>query len=137
MRGAQREYFSPVDTLAEAGVVHDWITFDPKVVPQFHIIRSATHDGTRAFTMETVRSALAPLVNRTAYYRSEPPPEDAQIRYVVGWARLTTAFGRVWLPCSTDHKYPGQRERIRIPVRVILDAPPPIAPLTDHRSSDG
>ena len=117
----RREWINPLDYIrdqmgiAEAG---EWITFDPKVDYQYRIIRQQSHDGLVAFTEELIARALLPLVTRTSFYKPAGEPDKFR-HYVVGWLRLATAYGMVDLPCG---RYPGQRERLTIPVRTIEPA---------------
>lgn len=130
---SHRERFNPLEYLASReftvsrGDVNEMrrlrpeelahIRFDPEIVPEYRIIRGTRHDGTMLFTEELIGNALMPLVNRESYYRRTKPADWStvrDIRYVVGLARLATAYGTVDLPVG---RYPGQRERITIPVR--------------------
>jgi hypothetical protein len=116
---SDRQYFNPVEWLERFwGINAPHITFDPVVKPQYRIIRSSTSDGTLIFTLQMLASAFDPLVAQDSFYKPNPPTEDVkEIQYVLGWARHATIYGSVWLPCSKTHKYPGQHERITIPVR--------------------
>jgi hypothetical protein len=112
---SSREYFNPIEWLQSQGVECGHITFDPTVVPQYRIRRGSAHDGTLVFTYENIWRALEPLVTRTSYYKlTEPPSEPGVVRYTVGRARLAAVYGMVDLPVG---RYPGQRERVTVPVR--------------------
>jgi hypothetical protein len=116
---SERRYFNPIDWLAARGVDCSHITFDPTVTPEYRIIRGSTHDGTFMFTDELYGRALGPLANRSSFYKGTEPDwsKVESVRYTVGLARHATVYGKVMLPCSTTQPYPGQRERLTIPVR--------------------
>jgi len=111
---SHREYLNPVEWLQLQGVKCDHITFDPAVIPQYRIRRGSAHDGTLVFTLENIWRALKPLVTQTSFYKPEPPQDSMTVSYVVGLARIATVYGMVDLPVG---RYPGQRERITVPVR--------------------
>lgn len=114
-----RHFFNPIAWLENRGVNCSHITFDPALKPEYRIIRGTTHDGTLLFTEEVIGKALAPLANRSSFYKHTEPDWEMvkEVRYTVGLARLATVFGQVMLPCSATQTYPGQRERITVPVR--------------------
>ena len=90
------------------------ITYDPDLVQQYKIIRQQSHDGTQMFTWQMIRDSMLNLFHMNSYYRPMGlPPEDCYIHYTVGTIRLVTVHGYVDLPAG---RYPGQRERIVIPV---------------------
>jgi hypothetical protein len=91
------------------------ITFDANVEPQYYIVRQTTHDGTCMFSMDMFQSAMQPLLYGLSYYKPMGlPPDGCDVVYTVGEARHVSVFGKVSLPCG---RYPGMRERIRIPVK--------------------
>jgi hypothetical protein len=91
------------------------IAFDPNLKHQYRIIRQQSHDGTQIFTCQMMEDALMNLFRRNSYYAPMGlPAEDVDIFYTVGPIRLVTVHGKVNLPAG---RYPGQRERITIPVR--------------------
>ena len=91
------------------------ITFDPAVQHQFVIRRGMAHDGTFAHRMQLIQTALMPLFQRSCYFKpmGELPAGMMPI-YTVGTIKLFSVFGLVDLPAG---RYPGERERIVIPVR--------------------
>lgn len=114
-----REYVNPIKMLEDWGFrfPHDHITVDPDVEPEYRIYsRKTTHDGTLIFTLEALIDAMTRLVEKRTYYKPSEPDWSRvrDIRYTIGLARLATVFGLVDLPCG---RFPGQRERITIPVR--------------------
>lgn len=122
----ERHRIDPVAYMRKKGWPCDHITYDPKMRKgDYSIIRGSTHDGTMVFTHELVETPLALLVNRQTFHK----PREAEfmaaedVRYVVGPLRLATVFGLVKLPCSETMRYPGQRERVRIPVRMVTSGP--------------
>lgn len=91
------------------------ITFDANVEPQYYIVRQTTHDGTCMFSTEMFQDAMGPLLGGYSYYKPMGiPPDGCDVVYTVGEARHVSVFGKVNLPCG---RYPGMRERIRIPVK--------------------
>ena len=91
------------------------ITYDPTVKHQYRIIRQQSHDGTLMSTYNLIQNALSTLFNRSSYYvPMGVVPEDCDVIYTVGTIKIATVFGSVDLHCG---RYPGQRERITIPVR--------------------
>jgi len=94
------------------------ITYDPTVKKQYRIVRKTGHDGTLMFTRSMFKEAMLPLLCRTSFYKPEPRPDGCEPFYTVGRIRHAVAYGRVWLRCSTEHKYPGLVESLTIPVRV-------------------
>lgn len=90
------------------------ITYDPSLVPQYRIIRQQSHDGTQIFTLDLIRDSMMHLFTMNSYYKPMGlPPEDCYVQYTVGTIRLVTVYGTVDIPAG---RYPGQRERIIIPV---------------------
>lgn len=128
--GSSRRWFNPLEWLTryceakeipDAGVALAHIIYDPTLAaPDFRIIRGQVHDGLVAYTDQLIGSTLLALVRREPY-PAQRPPDDwdrvADMHYTVGMARLATVFGMVELPCSTTQRYPGQHERLTIPVR--------------------
>ena len=118
----RREWINPLDFLERYKGITDasqWITVDPNVTPQYRIIRQQVHDGCVDFTADLVMQALWPLVLRESYYAPDGVPEVLP-HYVVGMVRLAVAYGTVDLPVG---RYPGQRERLTLPVRVVEPKP--------------
>lgn len=117
-----RQKHNPLELIKQywpdADVSH--IEFDPSLRRgKYSIIRGSGGDGTLSFTTQMLQESLIPLLNMQSYYRPELPDDCNDIKaikYRVGWMRHVTIFGMVYLKCSKDHKYPGQRERIRLPV---------------------
>jgi len=102
-------------SFTEANLSH--ITFDPTLVPEYRIIRGQVHDGLFVFTFGMLHKVLLSLVNQSSYYIPTVPDDLAslkEIRYTVGWLRLSSIFRRVHLPVGW---WPGVRERLRIPVK--------------------
>ncbi len=92
-----------------------FIHYDPKVDWQYQIVREIKHVGTKAFEYDFMLNALMPLLQRNSHYRAEPPKENMLPVYTVGQIKMATVYGQVDLPIG---RYPGERQRIRIPVRV-------------------
>jgi len=117
---SRREYFNPIEWLTARGADCSHITFDPSLRPldaEYRIIRGCTHDGTVMFTEELIAKTLVRLVTRETYFRDTEPADWSKvrdIRYTVGLARRAVVLGKVNLPCG---RFPGQRERIAVPVR--------------------
>jgi hypothetical protein len=110
-----------------------WIKYDPKVKPQYRIIRQQSHDGTQFFTNELFYTAMDPLFQRTSYFTPEPPKEGMRPIYTIGVIRLVTVHGMVDVPAG---RFPGQRERLVIPVRVEWEPIPAKADLDTVTEDD-
>lgn len=95
------------------------ITYDPLMAMtdgDYFVARQCGHDGTMMFTYEMFEKALIDIARMSSYYTKNPPKEGlTRIEYTVGPARHPIVFGMVNLQCG---RYPGQRERIRFPVKV-------------------
>ncbi len=108
------EYFWP-------GVLVGHITYDPELRRgDYNIIRQCGHDGTLTFTHEMLMKGLVDIARGTSFCKKTEPADWSRVKhieYVVGPMRHVTVFGMVYLKCSKTQKYPGQRERIRMPVK--------------------
>jgi hypothetical protein len=121
----KRYRHNPLDWLRKRGWPSEHITFDPKLKAsecEYEIVRGSTHDGTMIFSYELLDNALINLAEKSSYYKPRIAEftEDTwqKVRYTVGPLKVAIAFGDVSLPCSKEHKYPGQRERVRIAVKM-------------------
>ena len=123
MSDFKRERHNPVELIKEfwpdAPVNH--ITYDPEMLEgEYNVIRQTTSDGTLAFTLEMLQRGLIEIVNMQSLCIPTKPKDWSKvkaIKYTLGKMRHATVFGNVNLPCSSTRKYPGQRERIRMPVK--------------------
>jgi hypothetical protein len=114
---------NPIDLIANfwpnANINH--ITYDPKLKKgDFNVIRQSGGDGTLTFTLEMLEKGLIGIVNMQSFCTSKEPKDWSKvkaIKYTVGSMRHAIVFGMLELKCSKDRKYPGQRERIRMPVK--------------------
>lgn len=119
----RREKRNPIDLIRkfwpEASTDH--ITYDPDMKKgDYSIIRQSGGDGTLLFTLAMLQSGLVSIVNQQSYWKPTEPKDWSKvkgIRYVVGPMRHATVFGMIYLKCSETQKYPGKRERIRMPVK--------------------
>ena len=117
-----REKHNPLELIQkwwpDADVSH--IEYDPNMVRGYYsIIRQSVGDGTLLFTIQMMQEALLPLVNQQSFYKKNPPDDWSVvtgIKYKIGAMKHATVCGMMFLKCSKEHKYPGQRERVRIPV---------------------
>jgi len=102
----------------EVNISH--IVYNPKLRKcQYQIIRRVTHDGLLLYVQEMVANALVLLVNKQSYFKGNTPKDWSKvknIRYTIGPVLHTVEYGRVYLPCSMEHKYPGQVDTIKIPI---------------------
>jgi len=120
----KRERHNPMELIdsfwPEANVSH--ITYDPTLKKgDFNVIRQSGGDGTMLFTIEMLQKALIGIVTMQSFCVSTEPKDWSKvksIRYTIGKMRHATVFGMILLKCSKTHKYPGQKERIRMPVKV-------------------
>lgn len=123
MHGFRKEHHNPIELIKnfwpEANVDH--ITFDPELIKgDFSVIRQSGGDGTLTFTIEMLQKGLVGIANMTSFCKSTEPTDWSkikEIRYTVGKMGHATVYGMVELRCSKTPKYPGQRERIRMPVK--------------------
>ena len=91
------------------------IVFDPHMKPQYRIRRGSHHDGTLLFSVELMHEALIPLFDMGSYYKPMGPPSAGMMpRYTIGRIKRFSVYGLVDLPVG---RYPGERERVVIPVR--------------------
>jgi hypothetical protein len=121
MGGWQRDRIDPVAWLQKHGVDTSHITYDPKMRRgEYSIIRGSAHDGTYCFTLELIGKTLVHVADKSSYCKSKGWQPNQ--RYVVGPLRLATVFGTVNLPCG---RFPGERQRTRMPVRVVRDESSP------------
>lgn len=119
-----RERHNPVELIKQfwpdANVDH--ITYDPKMKHgEYNVIRQTTSDGTLLFTQELLQRGLVEIVNMQSHYIPTAPKDWRKVKainYTLGKILHATVFGDVSLPCSKNRKYPGQKERIRMPVKV-------------------
>lgn len=102
------------------GVETNHITYDPNMKKgDYSIVRECGHDGTLIFTSEMFQKGLNGIVNQQSYYKPTEPDWNKVIgiNYVIGPMRHVIVFGMLKLGISKTRLYPGQRERIRIPVK--------------------
>lgn len=109
-------YTNPLTVISElwpdADMSH--VEFDPDIDPEYIIIRTGGGDGTLSHTINLLVDVFARLENKTSYYRPNPVEPKG---YKVGWLKHVTVYGKVELMCGG--KYPGQRERFKLPIRCI------------------
>lgn len=125
MSGFRKELHDPMELIKtwwpDADVSH--ITYDPNMKAgdrDYWRIEQTGGDGTMTFTIEVLQKALIPLLNKSTFARKTEPKDWSKVRdikYTIGKIRHVTVFGMILLRCSKTHKYPGQRERVRIPVK--------------------
>jgi hypothetical protein len=121
----RKEKVNPIELIKtwwpDADIRH--IQYDPNMKAgdrDYWRIEHSAGDGTLLFTIEMLQKALLPLLNKTTYY-NQTPKEDLEraidIKYKIGPIWHSTVFGMIYLRCSTERKYRGQKERVRIPVK--------------------
>ena len=118
VRNCLREWMTLDDILCLAGwenEYHSHISYDPLVIHQYERREGCSHDGTLIFTRQLAQRVLLPLMEGRSYFKPEGQPEGMIPQYTVGRIKHITAFGIVDLPAG---RFPGQRERILMPVRV-------------------
>lgn len=87
----------------------------------YYVRRQTGHDGTLMFTIEMFQKAFIELMNKQACAAKRLPDPTKQlvdIKYTVGPMKHAIVFGQIKLGCSKTNKYPGQRERIKMAVKV-------------------
>lgn len=85
---------------------------------QYWRIEQCSGDGCLAYTIEMFRKLLLPIINSTAYCKADEPIDwenVTHITYIVGPISHATVYGRLKLR-GGGGTFPGQRERVRIPV---------------------
>ena len=125
MSDFRKELLDPMELIKQwwpdADVSH--ITYAPDMKGSerdYWRIEESGGDGTLLFTIEMLQKALLPLLNKTTCFKGSEPEDWAKvkdIKYTIGKIRHATVFGMIYLKCSKSHKYPGLRERVRIPVK--------------------
>jgi hypothetical protein len=118
VRNLHREWLTLDQLLRIAGWEnedHAHISYDPSVVCQYERREGCSHDGTLIFVRELAQRVLLPLMEGRSFFKPEGQPKAMIPRYTVGRIKHVVVFGTVDLPIG---RYPGQRERILMPVRV-------------------
>ena len=93
------------------------IEFDPNVKKDYNIIRQQTHDGTFWFTYDMINKAMLALINKTTrHIRAGIDWKNVDVlKYTIGWIKISSVYyDEVDLRCG---KCPGEKERLRIPVK--------------------
>lgn len=121
MSDFQRIHHDPIELIKqfwpEADISH--IEYDPEMKSsdkEYCLIEQCGHDGTLIFTYEMLQKCLIPLLNKTTHYLPTTPKDWSKvknIKYKIGKIKHAIVFGKVKLGAG---RYPGQRERVRIPV---------------------
>jgi hypothetical protein len=119
----KRAKLNPIDLMSDywpkAKLEH--ITFDPTLTKgQYKIIRQGGGDGTLLFTSELIQDCLINIVNGSTYFKPTEPLwyKVKGVRYTIGKLSHATVFGKIYLKCSKAQKYPGQIDRVSMPVNV-------------------
>lgn len=87
----------------------------------YYVRRQTGHDGTLMFTYEMFGKAFIELMNKQAFAAKRPPDQTKQlvdIKYTVGPMKHAIVFGNIKLKCSETNLYPGQKERVKMAVKV-------------------
>jgi len=116
MRNWKRERINLLEIMDRSKTPYSNIVFDPAVIPEYYIKRQQAHDGTLFFTLDAIEAIADLLIHSNSHFIPTAPywPDVDHINYTIGWMQLITVFGTVKLPAGT---YPGQRERIILPVK--------------------
>ncbi len=123
MSDFKKERHNPIELIKrfwpDADTQH--IIYDPTMKKgDYEIIRQSGGDGTLLFTIQMLQEALLGILNMQSWFKLTEPnawEKVKAINYTIGTMRHVTVYGMIYLKCSTTHKYPGQRERIRMPVK--------------------
>lgn len=126
MASFNKEIHNPKELIAhlwpDADSSH--ITYDENfnnVDRDYYVRRQTAHDGTLMFTYEMFGKAFIELMNKRAFAAKRPPDSTKQlvdIKYVVGPMKHVTVFGKIKLNCSETELYMGQKERVKMAVKV-------------------
>ena len=122
MSNFKKEKHNPIDLIKQfwPDAKTDHITYDPSMKKgEYNIVRQWGGDGTLLFTLEMLQKGLVDIANGHSFFKKTEPDwsKVKGIKYTVGDMRHVTVFGMLKLKCSKDRECPGQRERIRMPVR--------------------
>jgi hypothetical protein len=117
-----RRYITPMKAFEILGMqMPDWITYNPKLNKrngaQYDIIRQTTHDGTLIFEQELIGRVIENLYNKSSYSKTDKQEGVIDRSYEVGDISIATIYAIVELPAG---KYPGERQRARLPVKCTL-----------------
>lgn len=96
-----------------------FIFFNPNMKPQYRIKRQSNNDGTRIFSWQLLNLAFKPLFDRQSFYKPNGEPtldEMLKRKYEIGYVKHFWVYCNVKLPVGI---YPGQKEVIVIPVRIL------------------
>jgi hypothetical protein len=100
--------------------VPKFITTNPNLTKfngaEYDIVRGSKHDGTAIFTKELLFSTIQNVINGTSICIGRPT--DNILGYEVGLISLATVYGTIDLPSG---RHFGERQRARLPVRIIRD----------------
>jgi hypothetical protein len=123
MKKFKKERHNPLELIKsfwpKANVDH--IIYDPNLkVGDFNVVRQSGGDGTLSFTLEMLQKGLIGIARMEVCCISNEPSEPSKvkgIKYTVGSMKHATVYGMINLKCNPDRKFPGQRERISMPVK--------------------
>ena len=123
MRNFRKERHNPIELINNfwPNATTEHITFDPSLKKgDYSINKESGGDGTMMFTIEMLQDCLINIVNMESVCLSTVPENWDDVigmRYTVGLMKHATVFGMIKLKCSKTNKYPGQLERVRMPVK--------------------
>ena len=120
--GFSRYRHNPIELMRswwpDADLSH--ITYNPDLHRgQYTIIRQCEGDGTCLFTVQMLQDALYGIATMQSFFKQEPPENGLlieRVEYEIGSLNHATVFGMIYLRGSKNRKYPGQKERVRMPV---------------------
>jgi hypothetical protein len=121
--GFYKIWRDPIEVISnmwpDAGINLDHIKYDPEMTKgQYSIVRQSGGDGCLAFTHAMFREALLPLINMQSCLKKDAGNLEGikAIKYTIGKMKHAIVYGQIYLRLSKTQKYPGLRERVRIPV---------------------
>lgn len=122
----RRELHNPKELIAKLWPDADssHITYDENfnnADRDYWVRRQTGHDGTSIFTIQMFEKAFIELMNKQAaptHRLPDPAKNLVDIKYVIGPMKHATVFGQVKLGCSETNLYPGQKERVKMAVKV-------------------
>lgn len=103
----------------DADISH--IEYDPTMKRkdrQYWRIEQCGGDGTLLFSIDMMQKLLLRILNKDSWHIPSLPEDQStvkDIKYTIGNISHATVFGKVELKCGG--KYPGQCERVRMPVK--------------------
>ena len=106
------------------------ITYNPDIIPDYHVISGQKHDGLIAFTNEMIDKALLRLINQNTYCKNDSVDFSrlTKVNYEVGEMELISVYDRYTLRKGQDSEVTinGVDETLKIPVKCSYEYSPTV-----------